>query len=138
MYLDADGLNLWLAALRNSVTIVPDDGSPGLRVLFPQALQLLATNLDLLGSVTGIVESYFLLDAFYVLQVCIGYFLLWEGYLTQGVEPTCGSIPRLSVYVPKQDCRHECQATAAVSGDSGSVDAIEPLGRSYAYFRTFS
>lgn len=85
MYLDADGLNLWLAALRNSVTIVPDDGSPGLRILFPQALQLLATNLDLLGSVTGIVESYFLLDAFYILQVGTGFFFIVGKALDPGM-----------------------------------------------------
>ena len=127
MYLDADGLNLWLAALRNSVTIVSDDGSPGLRVLFPQALQLLATNLDLLGSITEIVVSYFLLDARYILQVGIEFFG-WQGYLAQGVEPTCGSVPRFSVHVPKQDRRHECQATGAMSGNSGSVGTVEPLG----------
>ncbi len=67
--LDADGLNLWLAALRNTTAIVAVDGFTSLRDLFPQALQLLATNLDLLGSITGIMESYFLLDAIHILQV---------------------------------------------------------------------
>lgn len=67
--MDADGLNLWLAALRNTTAVVTADGFSSLRELFPQALQLLATNLDLLGSITSVMESYFLLDAIHILQV---------------------------------------------------------------------
>ncbi|PPR07214.1 hypothetical protein CVT26_012647 [Gymnopilus dilepis] len=66
--LDGDGLNLWLGALRNTVTVASSDGRPCLRDLFPQAMALLATNLDLLGSITRIMESYFLLDAAHILE----------------------------------------------------------------------
>ncbi|KAM6495766.1 Armadillo-type fold [Amanita muscaria] len=67
-YLDEDGLCLWLAALRNTVTISTVNGAPALVDLFPQALELLATNLDLLGKITNIVESYVILDAPTILQ----------------------------------------------------------------------
>ncbi|KAF8974448.1 armadillo-type protein [Flammula alnicola] len=66
--LDADGLNLWLSSLRNTVTISSVDGSPCLRDIFPEAMGLLATNLDLLGSITRIIESYLLLDSEYILK----------------------------------------------------------------------
>lgn len=68
--LDEDGLNLWLAALRNTLTLASVNGAPALLDLFPQALLLLSTNLDLLGKTTSIIESYFLLDAPALLQVC--------------------------------------------------------------------
>ncbi|KAH7887621.1 ARM repeat-containing protein [Phlebopus sp. FC_14] len=65
--LDEDGLNLWLAALRNSTTLqnVVDSN---LLQLFPLAISLLANNLDLLGKVVFIIESYFFIDASVVLQ----------------------------------------------------------------------
>ncbi|KDR83604.1 hypothetical protein GALMADRAFT_219426 [Galerina marginata CBS 339.88] len=68
MQLDGDGLNLWIGSLRNTVIIASVDGSPCLRDLFPEAVSLLATNLDLLGSITRIIESYFLLDAIFMLK----------------------------------------------------------------------
>ncbi|KAJ3517980.1 hypothetical protein NLJ89_g157 [Agrocybe chaxingu] len=65
IHLDGDALGLWLSALRNTTTI---EGTPGLGVLLPEAMNLLATNFDLLGTITRIIESYFLLDAVYVLR----------------------------------------------------------------------
>lgn len=42
-------------------------------------MTLLGTNLDLLGSIISIVESYFLLDAQYILKVNNAYvFLLYQ------------------------------------------------------------
>jgi hypothetical protein len=67
--LDEDGVNLWLAALRNSTTL-QSTSTLNLLQLFPLAIGLLARNLDLLGKITFIVESYFFVDAFLVLQVC--------------------------------------------------------------------
>lgn len=66
--LDEDGINLWLAALRNSTTLqtIP---SSNLHQLLPVAMALLASNLDLLGKITFIVESYLFVDASFVLQV---------------------------------------------------------------------
>ncbi|KAK2466318.1 hypothetical protein APHAL10511_001960 [Amanita phalloides] len=68
-HLDEDGLNLWLSSLRNTMTISSVNGAPALAELFPRALELLATNLDLLGKVMNIVESYLVLDATAILQV---------------------------------------------------------------------
>ncbi|KAF9451646.1 ARM repeat-containing protein [Macrolepiota fuliginosa MF-IS2] len=63
VHLDDDGLTLWLAALRNTTTIASVNGAPALLELIPDALELLAKNMDLLGTVISIVESYILLDA---------------------------------------------------------------------------
>lgn len=62
-HLDEDGLALWLSALRNTLTISTVNGAPALKDIFPRAITLLASNLDLLGKITSIIESYFLLDA---------------------------------------------------------------------------
>ena len=67
--LDEDGLILWLAAIRNAPSGGNRNGPQSLLALYPRALYLLATNLDLLGKITGIVESYFFLDAPVLLQV---------------------------------------------------------------------
>jgi len=69
--LDEDGLILWLSAVQNAPSLSPPHApaQPSLRDLFPRALELLTTNLDLLGSITGIIESYFFLDAPLLLQV---------------------------------------------------------------------
>ncbi|KAF8165214.1 armadillo-type protein [Crassisporium funariophilum] len=67
--LDVDGLNLWSSALRNTMTIASVNGAPALQDIFPQAVAMLSTNLDLLGSITRIVESYILLDAPHILTV---------------------------------------------------------------------
>lgn len=69
MHLDEDAIILWKAALHNAVSIEGANGVPGLIDLFPLAISLLSENLDLLGSVIMILESYYLLDASRVLQV---------------------------------------------------------------------
>lgn len=58
---------LWKTALRN----LPDNASvqPFLD-LFPDALRLLSQNLDLLGQVIDVVDSYVLLAGPQILQVC--------------------------------------------------------------------
>ncbi|KAI0938258.1 hypothetical protein AcV5_001092 [Taiwanofungus camphoratus] len=66
--LDEDALILWQAALRNFVTLKIVDSRPELFDLFPLAISLLSENLDLLGRIVGIIESYFLLNAVQVLQ----------------------------------------------------------------------
>jgi hypothetical protein len=67
--LDEDALLLWQAAVRNTVTIESVNGAPALIDLFPLLMSLLSINLDLLGKIIGIVESYFLLGAQLILQV---------------------------------------------------------------------
>lgn len=70
MHLDQDGLDLWLAALRNATGLrAASPGAPGLMDLAPSALQLLADNLDLLGTIVCILEGYLLIDAATLLQV---------------------------------------------------------------------
>lgn len=67
VHLDEDALGLWLAALRNAPTLQGTSG-PSLLQLFPLAISLLVGNLDLLGKVILIVESYLFIDAPLVLQ----------------------------------------------------------------------
>ncbi|KIO12672.1 hypothetical protein M404DRAFT_959382 [Pisolithus tinctorius Marx 270] len=67
VHLDEDTLGLWLAALRNAPTLQGVSG-PSLLQLFPLAISLLVGNLDLLGKVILIVESYLFVDAPLVLQ----------------------------------------------------------------------
>lgn len=67
--LDEDGLNLWLSVLRNGTSLTNPNSQHCLLDLFQNALILLATNMDLLKDTTGIVESYFFLDATTLLQV---------------------------------------------------------------------
>ncbi|KAJ7638980.1 armadillo-type protein [Roridomyces roridus] len=63
-HLDEDTMDLWLAALRNA----PSMQSTQLVDLFPLAVSTLAINLDLLGKVMSIIESYFFLDGALILQ----------------------------------------------------------------------
>ncbi|ETW83875.1 hypothetical protein HETIRDRAFT_443980 [Heterobasidion irregulare TC 32-1] len=67
-HLDEDALSLWSTALRNTNTIEGINGGPGLIDLVPLAISLLAGNLDLLGKITTILESYYLLGAGQVVQ----------------------------------------------------------------------
>ena len=60
--LDEDGLRLWQAALQNNVTLEAVPGAPSLMDVFPIAVDLLADNLDLLGSITSVIRSYLVLD----------------------------------------------------------------------------
>ena len=69
LHLDQDALALWLAALRNAVTLDGVNGAPGYIELFPLVISLLSENLDLLGSISEIVESYILVDVTRVLSV---------------------------------------------------------------------
>ncbi|KAJ7276541.1 armadillo-type protein [Mycena haematopus] len=66
-HLDEDAMDLWLAALRNTTSLQTPNG-PALIDIFPQAIFLLAGNLDLLGKVINIVDAYFLLDGVIILQ----------------------------------------------------------------------
>ncbi|KDQ20506.1 hypothetical protein BOTBODRAFT_309717 [Botryobasidium botryosum FD-172 SS1] len=69
LHLDQDGLGLWLAALRNATTLDPlTPGTLGLIDLLPGAMALLAENLDLLGTILNVIQSYLLLDATKTLQ----------------------------------------------------------------------
>ncbi|KAK0490845.1 armadillo-type protein [Armillaria novae-zelandiae] len=68
--LDEDGLVLWKAALHNTLTVQSVNGAPGLIEMVPDAIKLLATNLDLLGKTIDIIESYMLLEGAQILQVC--------------------------------------------------------------------
>ncbi|KAI0268377.1 ARM repeat-containing protein [Gloeopeniophorella convolvens] len=61
--LEADALQLWVAAIRNTATLQSQSGEPCLLDLFPRAIDLLVDNWAVLGSTTDILESYFLLDA---------------------------------------------------------------------------
>ena len=69
LHLDQDALALWLAALRNAVTLDGVNGASGYIELFPLVISLLSENLDLLGSISEIVESYILVDVTRVLSV---------------------------------------------------------------------
>ncbi|KAF9569336.1 ARM repeat-containing protein [Agrocybe pediades] len=66
--LDTDALNLWTSALRNTVAVTSADGRDCLRDLVPDAINLLGNNFDVTGVVSIILESYFLLDAAYILE----------------------------------------------------------------------
>ncbi|KAK0206374.1 armadillo-type protein [Desarmillaria ectypa] len=68
--LDEDGLVLWKAALHNTLTVQSVNESSALIELVPDAIKLLATNLDLLGKTIDIIESYMLLEGAQILQVC--------------------------------------------------------------------
>lgn len=69
MQLDEGGLELWETAVRHTTSVEGMNGGPGLLTLFPDAVKLLGTNMDLLGKTTNIVESYFLVAADQILQV---------------------------------------------------------------------
>ncbi|KAI0638247.1 ARM repeat-containing protein [Trametes polyzona] len=69
VHLDEDAFALWQAALRNTSTIDGMNGAPGLVELVPLIIHQLSTNLDVLGTIVHIVESYLLLDAPRILQL---------------------------------------------------------------------
>lgn len=71
MHLDEDAFALWQAALRSTTTIEGVNGAPGLIDLVPLIVQQLSSNLDVLGTIVHIVESYILLDGPRILQVRI-------------------------------------------------------------------
>jgi hypothetical protein len=130
--LDEDGLNLWLAALRNTLTLSSVNGAPALFDLFPQALLLLSTNLDLLGKATNIIESYLLLDSASLLQVR-------RPFLTalhfKPVELGCcrGRIQRLSYGTQKPSGHGESKGYIDFLESTGPTRSIESLGGAHAY-----
>jgi hypothetical protein len=65
--LDEDALDLWMSALMCATPTT--NALPPLFELLPVAVSLLHDNLDLLGKITSIFESYYLLGASAVLQV---------------------------------------------------------------------
>lgn len=69
LQLDEDGMLLWQAALHNCVMLQSQLGQPSLLDLFPLAINLLSNDLDMLGSITLILESYFVLDVNSILNV---------------------------------------------------------------------
>ena len=69
--LEEDALELWQTALRYTTTIDSVNGQVGLVDLLPTAVELLSLNLDLLGSIISLLESYILLDTSRLLQVCL-------------------------------------------------------------------
>jgi hypothetical protein len=70
--MEEDAITLWLMTLRNSL---PNDNpaNPDMFQLLPTAVQQLATNLDLLGQICQVMESYVLLDSNRVLQVSVSF-----------------------------------------------------------------
>ncbi|KAI9000953.1 ARM repeat-containing protein [Trametes punicea] len=69
MHLDEDAFILWQSALRNTTTIDGTNGTLGLIDLVPLIIQQLSSNLEVLGTIVHIIESYFLLDAPRILQL---------------------------------------------------------------------
>ncbi|KAI0677486.1 ARM repeat-containing protein [Trametes maxima] len=69
MHLDEDAFALWQSALRNTTTLEGQNGAPGLIELVPDLIRQLSSNLDVLGTIVNITESYFLLDAPRILQL---------------------------------------------------------------------
>lgn len=65
--LDTDGINLWLAALRNSPSLPSQPHK--YYDLLEKLVSMLSQNFDLLGSVTDLLVSYFVSNAAFVLQV---------------------------------------------------------------------
>ena len=62
---------MWQVALRNASTLQQVEGSLSFLTLFPLAIDLLTQNLDLLGDIRLIIESYLLLDANVIVKVRI-------------------------------------------------------------------
>ncbi|EPQ59406.1 ARM repeat-containing protein [Gloeophyllum trabeum ATCC 11539] len=87
LQLEEDGLSMWQVAMRNAVSLDSGDGGRSLLELLPIALTLLAEDLDVRAQVIGIVESYLILDATRVLQLCaVDLFNSYVKALPQGVS----------------------------------------------------
>ncbi|KAJ3710388.1 ran binding protein 11 [Lentinula raphanica] len=67
--LDGDGSNLWKEAMRNTLTMDNPGPNETLASLMDVLVNQLKTNLDLLGTMIDITESYFLLDPARMLQI---------------------------------------------------------------------
>lgn len=68
--MDEDGLQLWLASLKNEVTLA-DTRNSALKYIdmFPHVTFLVSGNMDVLGTMLSIAESYLILNAEMVLSV---------------------------------------------------------------------
>ncbi|KZT71615.1 ARM repeat-containing protein [Daedalea quercina L-15889] len=96
LHLDEDALALWLVALRNTVSLEGVNGGPGYVELFPLVISLLSENLDLLGSISEIVESYILVDAARILQLyAVELFQAFARAMMQAVETNVGDMARI-------------------------------------------
>lgn len=73
--LDTDGVNLWLAALRNSPALPSQPHK--YYDLLEKLVSMLSQNFDILGSTTDLLVSYFVSNATAVLQVCIPICIVW-------------------------------------------------------------
>ncbi|GAB1524976.1 hypothetical protein RhiTH_008132 [Rhizoctonia solani] len=70
LHLDQDALDLWLAAMRNAASLpAPHPGVLSLSELIPELVQQMHDNIDLLGTLLQILESYLLLNATMVVQL---------------------------------------------------------------------
>lgn len=69
MVLDTAGINLWLAALRNSPSLPSQPHK--YYDLLEKLVSMLSQNFDILGSVTDLLVSYFVSNATFVFQVQI-------------------------------------------------------------------
>ncbi|KAF8826887.1 hypothetical protein HHX47_DHR5000875 [Lentinula edodes] len=67
--LDGDGSNLWREAMRNTLTIDNPGPNGTLASLMDILVHHLKTNLELLGTMINIMESYFVLDPARMLQI---------------------------------------------------------------------
>jgi hypothetical protein len=65
--LEEDALQLWLISLRNASVI--GQGQPDYLDLFPYAIQCLSENLDVMGTIVLIIESYLLLNVHVIMSV---------------------------------------------------------------------
>ncbi|KAG8903449.1 hypothetical protein FRB99_003271 [Tulasnella sp. 403] len=69
-HLDEDGAILWEAAIRNCSSLQAPAGQASLMDLLPNLVNELSDDLDLLGTVNKLLESYYLIDCPAVLQLC--------------------------------------------------------------------
>ncbi|EPT02714.1 hypothetical protein FOMPIDRAFT_1159700 [Fomitopsis schrenkii] len=96
LHLDQDALVLWLAALRNTVALDGVNGAPGYIELFPLVISLLSENLDLLGSISEVVESYILVDVTRILsQYAVELFQAFARAMSQAVETNVMDMTRI-------------------------------------------
>ncbi|GJJ07307.1 hypothetical protein Clacol_001508 [Clathrus columnatus] len=89
-YLEDDGLQLWLTAIRCAPS------TPGLIALFPRAITYMTENLDVLGTVMTIVESYIIADSNAILSVHAGELCAaFRSVLSTAVKPNLKELIRL-------------------------------------------
>jgi hypothetical protein len=79
LHLEEDAMVLMQAALSNTVTIQSVNGAPALLELFPIIVPYLAGDIHILGRITNLIESYFVVDASSVLHVSYASILTKDG-----------------------------------------------------------